>query len=225
MTFRHVVTSWMSIAAAIGLTATGCGTAQSTLPGGSDTHQVTTVGAFTLVQEPEAGFEPIRDMIAGAKTSVRMTLYELTSDDIVDALVAAHARGVQTQVLLDSAFHGQAVNTAAFQRLSSGGVDVHWGPRTTIVHQKTTTIDDARAAIGTGNLIAKYQASSRDASVLDADPDDVGAIVATFSQDFTTHGRPAQAVPGQHLVCSPAARQVVLKRIEAARHTLDVTSE
>jgi cardiolipin synthase len=153
-----------------------------------------------VVQEPEAGFEPI-----------------------VDALVAAHARGVQTQVLLDSAFHGQAVNTAAFQRLSSGGVDVHWGPPTTIVHQKTITIDDATAAIGTGNLIARYEASSRDTWVLDADPDDVGAIVATFSQDLTTHGRPAHAAPGRHLVWSPAARQVFLKRIEAARHTLDVT--
>jgi cardiolipin synthase A/B len=58
---------------------------------------------------------------------------------------------------------------------------------------------------------------------LDADPDDVGAIVATFSQDLTTHGRPAHAAPGRHLVWSPAARQVFLKRIEAARHTLDVT--
>lgn len=161
MTFRHVVTSWMRIAAAIGLTATGCGTAPSTLPSGSVTPQVTTVGAFTLVQEPEAGIGPIRDMIAGAKTSVHMTMYELASDDIVDALVAAHTRGVQTQVLLDSAFHGQVVNTAAFQRLFSGGVDVRWAPPTTIVHQKTITIDDARAAIGTGNLVAKYEASSR----------------------------------------------------------------
>jgi cardiolipin synthase A/B len=225
MTFRRAVIARAISAVAIVMTATACNATPSPwFTGRANVEVSTEVGAFTLVQEPEAGVGPVRDLIAAAKRSVRMTMYELASDEIVDSLLSAQRRGVQIQVLLDRAYHGGAVNSAAYQRLSSGGVDVKWAPPDTIDHQKTIAIDDATAAVGTGNLVSS-RSPGRDAWVVDVDPGDVAAIVATFTQDFMSGGRLARATPGPHLVWSPRARDAFLERINGAVSTLDVTTE
>jgi phosphatidylserine/phosphatidylglycerophosphate/cardiolipin synthase-like enzyme len=57
---------------------------------------------------------PVDGLIAGAQRSVRITMYELSDPDAVAAVIAAAHRGVDTKVLLASAFHGRDVNSAAF---------------------------------------------------------------------------------------------------------------
>ncbi|MGC2654392.1 MAG: phospholipase D-like domain-containing protein, partial [Mycobacterium sp.] len=73
---------------------------------------------YQLIQEPDAGYSPIIDLISGATRSVRITMYELTDPAAVEALIDAHRRGVDTRVILDAAFHGRATNAAAFAALS-----------------------------------------------------------------------------------------------------------
>jgi hypothetical protein len=61
------------------------------------------------------------------------------------------------------------------------------GPNGVIYHQKTITVDDATAAVGTGNLTPQYYPTSRDAWVLDTNPTDLAAITAvgsTFDDDY-----------------------------------------
>ena len=140
---------------------------------------------YQLIQEPEAGFSRIIGLISGAARSVRITMYELTDPAAVNALIHAHGRGVDTRVILDAAFHGHDANAESFQELSDAGVDVKWAPNGVIYHQKTITVDDTTAAIGTGNLTPQYYSTSRDAWILDTNPTDVAAIVATFDTDFT----------------------------------------
>ena len=74
---------------------------------------------------------------------------------------------------------------------------MRWAPDGVIYPQKTITIDDSQSAVGTGNLIPKYYPTSRDAWILDTNPDDVSAIAATFDTDFTapTGGHPPAATP------------------------------
>lgn len=57
---------------------------------------------------------------------------------------------------MDRAFHGQQVNQGAYRQLTAVAVTVHWAPAGQIFHQKTITIDAARALIGAGNLTALY---------------------------------------------------------------------
>jgi cardiolipin synthase len=182
---------------------------------------------YQLVQEPDAGYSPIIDLISGATRSVRITMYELTDPAAVEALINAHRRGVNTRVILDAAFHGRATNAPAFAELSGAGVGAKWAPDGVIYHQKTITVDDATAAVGTGNLTPRYYPTSRDAWVLDTDPTDVAAIAATFDTDYTAApaGRPPAATPAPHLIWSPAARAGFLQRIDGADHSVDVTSE
>jgi len=154
-------------------------------------------------------------------------MYELTDPAAVTALIDAHNRGVDTKVILDAAFHGHRTNEEAFQKLSDAAVEVKWAPNGVIYHQKTITIDDTTAAVGTGNLTPKYYSTSRDAWVLDTNPADVAAITATFETDYTTapsgHAPPPTSAPA--LIWSPAARAVFLQHIDQATKSIDVTSE
>ena len=166
-------------------------------------------------------------VIDQAQHSIRMTMYELADPQATAALIAAHDRGVDVKVLLDAAYHGRDTNAAAFEQLSSAGVNVRWAPDGVIYPQKTITIDDSQSAVGTGNLIPKYYPTSRDAWILDTNPDDVSAIAATFDTDFTapTGGHPPAATPAPNLIWSPGAREQFLQQIDAATHSVDVTSE
>lgn len=182
---------------------------------------------YQLIQEPDAGYSPIVALIAGAAHSVRVTMYELTDPAAVNALIDAHNRGVDTKVILDAAFHGRKTNTEAFQELSDAGVAVKWAPNEVIYHQKTITVDEATAAVGTGNLTPQYYSTGRDAWVLDSNPTDVAAIAATFDTDFATppSGRAPEATSAPNLIWSPAARAAFLQHINQAVTSIDVTSE
>ena len=182
---------------------------------------------YQLIQEPDAGYRPLADLIGSARHSVRMVIYELHDDNIVAALADAQHRGVHVNVLLDSGFHGQAVNADAYARLQHAGVDVTWAPAAQIMHQKTIVADDTTAAVGTGNLTAKWYPTSRDAWVLDTNTADVAAIAATFDADFTAEpvGHPTAATPAAHLIWSPAARAAFIQHIDDAARSLDVTTE
>ena len=53
---------------------------------------------YQLIQEPDAGYSPIIDLISRADRSVRMTMYELTDPAAINALIDAHRRGLDTKV-------------------------------------------------------------------------------------------------------------------------------
>ncbi len=182
--------------------------------------------SYQLIQEPDAGYSPIIGLISGAARSIRITMYELTDPAAVNALIDAHNRGVDTKVILDAAFHGHDTNAEAFQELSDAGVEVKWAPNGVIYHQKTITVDDTTAVVGTGNLTPQYYSTSRDAWVLDTNPTDVAAIAATFDTDYTTapSGRASAATPAPNLIWSPTARASFLQHIDQAAHSVDVTS-
>jgi len=182
---------------------------------------------YQLIQEPDAGYSPIIGLISGAVRSIRITMYELTDPAAVTALIDAHHRGLDTRVILDAAFHGHATNAVAFQQLSDAGVGVRWAPNGVIYHHKTITVDDATAAVGTGNLTPRYYSTSRDAWVLDTNPTDVAAIAATFDTDYSAApaGSPPPATPAPDLIWSPMARASFLQHIDHAAHSIDLTSE
>lgn len=214
--------------------ALAAGAAISTLTGGcAFGHPTTTsrsadpAAPYQLIQEPDDGYEPILNLIRAARHSVQMTMYQLADPDAVDALIDARHRGLDVKVILDAAYHGQTVNTDAYGQLRDAGVDVIWAPNDVIYHQKSVTVDDTTSAVGTGNLTARYYATSRDAYVVTTNPTDLAAISATFTTDFTTPptGRPPTATSSPRLVWSPDARAVFLQRITSATQTLDIASE
>lgn len=214
--------------AATALLMSGCHTGPTTsTPTGPLTDQQAGTGAYTLIQEPDAGFGTVYNAIAKATHSLDMTMYELADPQAQQALIDAHHRGVTVRVLLDRAFHGQKTNQPAYDALHAAGVDVKWTPTKTIVHQKTITIDATTALIGTANLTSRYYPTSRDAWIVDTDPTQVHAITTTFDSDYTAadHDKIGQATRAAGLLWSPGARPALLTAISAAQHSVEFSSE
>ena len=140
---------------------------------------------YRLIQEPDAGYQPIIDLIRSAVSS--------GADD--DVRARRGRRGHRTcrcapprcgrQSHPRSAFHGLDTNQAAYDALHAAGVDIKWAPNDIIYHQKPIVVDHTIAAVGTGNLTKKYYATSPDAYILTTSTSDVAAIAATFDTHFT----------------------------------------
>jgi len=179
---------------------------------------------YTLVTEPDQGLTAIYNLIGSAKSTLDMTMYELTDMQAEQLLAQAAASGVVVRVILDQNLE-KSNNTAAYNYLTAHGVQVHWAnPIYSATHQKTISVDGATSAVMTLNLTSQYYSTSRDFAVIEDDSNDVAAIEATFNADFV-----ASAITppdGDDLVWSPTNSQsVILSVINAAQYSLWVENE
>ena len=184
-----------------------------------------TPSEFALVQYPAAGFSGLYAQTAAATKSIDMELYEL--DDPVEeaALIAAHRRGVEVRVLLDSAYELRTANEPSYLLLRAGGVQVRFGRSSTIFHIKTTTFDGATSDISTANLTPQYYATTRDAEIVDSYPVQVRAIERTFANDWAGQDPASDEADAPGLVWSPDAEQAMINQINSASTSVRFTSE
>jgi cardiolipin synthase A/B len=180
--------------------------------------------AYTLVTEPDQGLTAIYNLVASAKKSIDMTMYELTDITVSTSLAKAQAAGVQVRVILDQNDERTA-NTPAYNHLSENKVAVHWAnPNYAVTHQKTITVDQTTSAIMTLNLTPDDYATTRDFAVITNNPSDVAAIEATFDADFKN----AAITPptGENLVWSPTNSLSALQAlINGASKSLFISQE
>ena len=179
---------------------------------------------YTLITEPDQGLAPIYNLISSAKSTLDMTMYELTDTQAEQLLGQAASAGVTVRVILDQNLE-KSSNTDAYNYLNSHGVAVHWAnPTYSATHQKTITADGATSAIMTLNLTAQYYTTSRDFAVIENDANDIAAIEATFEVDFANSAITPPV--GDDLVWSPTNSQsAILGVINSAQHSLLTESE
>jgi phosphatidylserine/phosphatidylglycerophosphate/cardiolipin synthase-like enzyme len=181
-------------------------------------------GQLSLLVEPDQGIEPIYALIASARKSIDLTMYELVDTNADLALELAASRGVVVRVLLD-VNREKSANQAAYDELSDMKVHVAWAdPRYAATHQKTLVIDNSVAAVMTLNMTSRYYSSTRDFAVIDRIPNDVAAIEQVFNADFAhkTTSTPAAT----DLVWSPhLSEPVLLSLIDSATASLLVENE
>jgi phosphatidylserine/phosphatidylglycerophosphate/cardiolipin synthase-like enzyme len=179
---------------------------------------------YTLLVEPEQGLTPIYGLLASAKKSIDMTIYELTDVTVIDALAQAAANGLTVRVIFDQN-NEKTSNTPAYNSLQAKKVAVHWAnPAYAVTHQKTITVDAATSAIMTLNLTPTDYASTRDFAVITNNAADVAAIEATFNADFTN----ASITPptGDNLIWSPTNSLTSLQAlINGATQSLLIAQE
>ncbi|MGH8111622.1 MAG: phospholipase D-like domain-containing protein [Rhodanobacteraceae bacterium] len=180
---------------------------------------------YRLVQYPNASRSGFYAQTEAARHSIDMEMYELTDAREEARLIAAARRGVRVRVLLDRAWHGQEVNTNAYDALSSHGVAVKWAPASAIYHIKTTTFDHTTSDISTANLTRRYYATDRDATIIDRNPSQVAAIEQTFDHDWNSPNREGTAIQASGLVWSPGAQPSMVEQIKAARRSVYFMSE
>ncbi|MCM2352781.1 MAG: phospholipase D-like domain-containing protein [Pseudobdellovibrio sp.] len=137
---------------------------------------------------------------------IRMAMFHLTSNEIINALVSAQKRGVTVKVILDSVSLNLPNFNLGFQQLKSGGVDVRASTSAfTISHQKSMVINNSEAFITAINL-TKLEDVTRDFGLIVHDPDVISEVISVFEQDWvnanTKQGLTPQ-VSELHLVWSP----------------------
>lgn len=136
----------------------------------------------------DAQYAPVaRGLIDGAKKRVELVMYAAryangtsVRDGLVDALLAAHRRGVAVRVVLERAASGGSVSTenaAVGAHLTQGGVTVRYESPTQVTHAKLLLVDDV-AVTGSTNWTT--------ASLADYHATDVLVRRATVTASFRT---------------------------------------
>ena len=181
--------------------------------------------AIAVLVMPDDGRAPLVNALRTARESVRLTIYLLTDNDVVDELVRARQRGVDVRVLVEpNPFGGGPASRDDVAKLRAAGVQVRDGnPTFRYTHQKSVVIDDATALIMTLNLTASSFTKNREHGVIDTDPARVAEIARVFDADWA---RRDVAVSHADLVWSPYnARERLLALLASATTSVDVEAE
>jgi phospholipase D len=92
----------------------------------------------------------IANLISEAKESVYVQAYGITSNEIVDQLIATHARGVKVRILLDKS--NLTDKYSKMQQMLTVGIDVSIDKVSGIAHNKVIIIDKQKVITGSFNF-------------------------------------------------------------------------
>lgn len=134
---------------------------------------------------PEAGLGSILEVISSARRRIRIKMFKLTCEPILNGLIEARRRGVDVKVLLNpKRSDGSRANDEAFETLQAGQVAVEWtNPAFYVTHEKSMVVDDL-AFICTFNFADKYFSATRGYAVVSRNPQEVEEVVAAFEADW-----------------------------------------
>ncbi len=192
--------------------------------GVTDDGPATTTSAVQIIVEPSDNAQALVNALKAAKTSIHMTMYLLSSDAVIDALIAQKKAGLDVRVVLNQNFPDDSTsNATVFTQLQNAGVGVAWAPTNfTYTHEKAVIIDGTSAWIMTMNLTYSSPTSNREYLALDTDADDIAETDAIFEADYANQ---TIAPTGKLLVAPINARDGMLPVIASAAATLDVEAE
>lgn len=182
------------------------------------------VGTAGVFVEPDDGRAPILDEISAATSSIRLQVYLLSDQEIINALKAADRRGVDVRVMLEDTPYGGAGNQPeVFVELQRAGIDVRWAnPAYRFTHIKMLIFDERVAVIMNLNLTRSAFTRNREFGVITTRPGDVQQALAIFEADWNRAPDP----PDGPLVVSPSSSRTELQTLIASATTsLDIYAE
>ena len=142
-------------------------------------------GRVRIIVMPDEGEAAVKELVDAATKTLRIKMFELTSEPLIGAVLAAHERGVDVVVLLNPVrSNGARPNDPTFERLTQAGVAVDWtSDRFKITHEKSMIIDGTKLLISTFNYSEKYLTKTRDYGVLVEDSDIIAEVTECFEAD------------------------------------------
>lgn len=156
-----------------------------------------------LMIMPESHAAPIVKLVAAAKASIDLEIYQLQSPAVATALEAAQHRGVTVRVMLEPKTVGYANEKPMAARLAAAGITVKVTPpafdsHRNVDHAKFMVIDGKELVMGSGNMVrsglggnSATEFDNRDFWLRDRRPAAVADAAALFDADWnrkTTSG-------------------------------------
>jgi len=139
-----------------------------------------------LIVMPDDGAAAVVELIDQACEQLLLKQFKLESDQVEQALLRAHQRGVKVRVMLNPhTSGGDRWNDQAYALLQGWGIDVAWtSDAFPVTHEKSMVIDGHAALIATFNFADKYFTETRDYGVVSHDPTVVAEVTAGFEADW-----------------------------------------
>ncbi len=180
----------------------------------------------SLIVLPDDTAKPILDALAAARRSLNIRMFLFTDPTLIDAVAAAHRRGVKVRVMLNPARRsGEDDNKESRKMLAALGIDVRdSSPTFDLTHQKSMVIDDEIGFVESLNWETRDLTETRDYAVVTSKKHEVAEMVACFEadwerQDFDPH-------PDSRLIwCPNNGRERIAEFIDAAKKTLWLQNE
>ncbi len=151
---------------------------------------------------PDDGRDPVLHELDSAACAIDVSVYLISDDTIIDALLRAEKRGVRVRLIYEAAPFGGGVGIVeATEELTESGIELRTGPEDIrFMHAKYLVIDERTAIVTNQNLTYSAFESNREFGVVTTDPDDVATLAAIFEADWSESAPP---VAGGRLIVSP----------------------
>jgi phosphatidylserine/phosphatidylglycerophosphate/cardiolipin synthase-like enzyme len=182
--------------------------------------------SHTLIVLPDDTAKPIVDAIDGAAKTLNIRMFLFTDTTLIDAVIAAHRRGVKVRVMLNPARRsGESENEEARKLLTDAGVDVRdSNPAFALTHQKSMVIDNRTGFVESLNWEPRDLTKTRDYAVITTKGHEVAEMVACFDADWERK----EFTPPPHsklIWCPNNGRQRMAEFIDSTQHTLWLQNE
>jgi cardiolipin synthase len=178
----------------------------------------------TITVEPEDEGQTLVSAITNAKTSIHMTMYELSDNPVINGIIAQTKAGLDVKVLLNQTVPDDGgSSTQVFSQLSSAGVAVKYAPsRYQYTHEKSLVLDGSTALIMTMNAASSAFTGNREYLATDTDSDDVTETEAIFEADWANV---PTATFGKLVTAPDNAEERLVQLVDTATSTVDLEGE
>jgi phosphatidylserine/phosphatidylglycerophosphate/cardiolipin synthase-like enzyme len=155
-------------------------------------NTTTTPSAVTVCFTPGGNCtDAIVQALADAKRTILVQAYSFTSAPIAKALLDAHKRRVQVQVILDKSQRTEKYSSADF--LANQAVPTMIAADHAIAHNKVIIIDGEMVITGSFNFTKSAQEKNAENVVIIRDP----ALAAPYTQNWDAHRQHSQPYVGR----------------------------
>jgi len=105
---------------------------------------------FSYLPDDSLALQKLVSQIEAAQKTIKVAMFTFTHPKLVDALVSAHKRGLDVEVVFDRDSSRQT-SSKAFQRLKREKMKAYVSDRNGLLHEKVAIIDEAMLLMGSAN--------------------------------------------------------------------------
>ena len=159
---------------------------------GLSSNAVASPPAWEVYFSPKGGAaEAIIVTLAKAKDTILVQAYSFTSAPLAKALLEAHGRGVNVQVVLDKSQRTEKYSSADF--LAHAGIPVKIDGAHAIAHNKVMVIDDDTVITGSFNFTRAPEQQNAENLPIVHDP----ALAARYTATWQAHAQHSESYVGK----------------------------